>query len=55
MESYVKIELTMDEARNLLSLIDVAVKSIGLQGAEFAVLIAKKIDAASKVSEEEKP
>lgn len=42
------LELTRDEANVLLSFLDVAVKATGLQGAEAAVLLAKKIQEANK-------
>ena len=43
-----KIELNEEEAKVLVNLLDVAVKSVGLQGAESAMHFVKKIDAAIK-------
>ena len=43
-----KIELNDEEAKVLVNLLDVAVKSVGLQGAESAMHFVKKIDAAIK-------
>jgi hypothetical protein len=40
------IEFTKDEARVLLAMIDIAVKTAGLQAAESAVVLSKKINAA---------
>lgn len=40
------ITFTTDEARVLLQLIDVAVKSLGLNAAEAAAVLAKKINGA---------
>lgn len=45
------IELTEDEARVLLALLDVAVKAAGLQAAESALAIAKKVQAAQAPQE----
>ena len=45
------IEFTKEEAGALLQLIDVAIKAVGLNGAEAGVVLAKKIDEASKASE----
>ena len=42
------IELNDEEAKVLVNLLDVAVKSVGLQGAESAMHFVKKIDAAIK-------
>jgi len=42
------LELTRDEANALVALLDVAVKATGLQGAEAALLLAKKIQEANK-------
>lgn len=47
-----KIELTQDEAKALVTLLDAAVKSMGLQAAEAAVFFAKKIDAAFAATKE---
>ncbi len=43
-----QIELNDEEAKVLVNLLDVAVKSVGLQGAESAMHFVKKIDAAIK-------
>lgn len=52
----VKIELTEQEANVLLQMIDVAVKALGLNGAEAGVVLAKKLkdagEAASKPAAE---
>lgn len=42
------LELTKEEANVLISLLDVAVKAVGLQGAEAAVLLARKVQEANK-------
>jgi len=42
------IELTKEEANALVALLEVAVKATGLQGAEAALLLAKKIQEANK-------
>jgi hypothetical protein len=42
------IELTKEEANTLIALLDVAVKAVGLQGAEAAVLLARKIQEGNK-------
>lgn len=48
-----KIELTIDEANALLSLIDIAVKAAGLQVAPVALAMAQKLkDAAEKKDSE---
>jgi len=41
-----KIELTQDEARALIGLLDVAVKAAGLQAAQAALPIAIKVQTA---------
>ena len=43
-----KLELSKQEAEALLALIDVAVKATGLQTAQIAVVLANKINDASK-------
>ena len=43
-----KIELNDEEAKVLVNLLDVAVKSVGIQAAESAMHFVKKIDAAIK-------
>lgn len=40
------IELTPEEARSLMSLLDVAVKAAGLQAAQVALPLAVKLQAA---------
>ena len=42
------IELTKDEANALVGLIDLAVKSGGLQVANAALVIMKKVEEAAK-------
>lgn len=42
------LELTKEEANALIALLDVAVKATGLQGAEAAIHLAKKIQEANK-------
>lgn len=42
------ISLNDEEAKVLVNLLDVAVKSVGLQGAESAMHFVKKIDAATR-------
>lgn len=42
------IELNEEEAKVLVNLLDVAVKSVGIQAAEGALHFVKKIDAAIK-------
>lgn len=50
------VELTQQEATALLQLIDAAVKAVGMQGAEAAVVLTRKIQEAFKpVQEVEKP
>lgn len=41
------VEFTKEEARVLLTLIDVAVKAAGHQAAEAAAVLAKKIEPAA--------
>jgi hypothetical protein len=43
-----KIELNEEEAKVLVNLLDVAVKSVGIQAAESAMHFVRKIDAAIK-------
>lgn len=46
-ERMITLELTDEEALSLRNLLDVAVRASGMRGAEFALLIDKKIvDAA---------
>jgi hypothetical protein len=45
------IELTKEEAQALAGLLDIAVKSGGIQVASAALLILKKIEDAAKASE----
>ncbi len=40
------IEFTKDEARVLLAMIDIALKATGLQAAESAVVLSRKIQTA---------
>jgi hypothetical protein len=44
-----RIELTDEEIRVLLGMIDVAVRSRGLEAAEAAIVLAKKLQAAEIV------
>jgi len=44
-----QIELTKVEAETLLQLLDVAVKALGLQGAQVAMPIVSKITSAAQV------
>lgn len=46
-----QIELNDEEAKVLVSLIDVAVKSAGLQASESALHFVRKIDEARKMQE----
>lgn len=46
-----KIELTDQEAQVLVNLMDVAVKAAGLQAAEAALVITKKLQAAKQETE----
>lgn len=43
-----KLELTDQEAQVLVNLMDVAVKAAGLQAAEAALVITKKIQTAKQ-------
>jgi hypothetical protein len=43
-----QIDFTEQEANALLMIIDQAIKAVGLQGAENAVILAKKIQEAFK-------
>lgn len=45
------IDLTRDEARALLALLDIAVKAAGLQVAQAASELAAKIEPAAKEDE----
>lgn len=47
------LDLTNDEANNLLQLLDVAVKAAGLQAAQVALPIAIKIQQAAQKPAEE--
>lgn len=49
------IELNKEEATVLINLIDVAVKTVGLQAAESGVHFARKIQAAGEESGEFTP
>jgi len=44
----VKIELTAEEAQVLVNIIDVAIKSVGLQAAESGIHFVKKIKEAAE-------
>lgn len=48
------IELTKEEATALVQLIDLAVKSGGLQVANAALVLMSKLDAAAKAEKEDK-
>jgi hypothetical protein len=47
-----KLEFSNEEAQVLINLIDIAVKSVGLQAAESGVHFVKKLQDAAKVVEE---
>lgn len=47
-----KMDLTELETQALINLIDIAVKTAGLQVAETAVVLIKKIQDVSKIAEE---
>lgn len=47
-----KIELTKEEANALVGLIDLAVKSGGLQVANAALVLMKKIEDAAKAADQ---
>jgi hypothetical protein len=44
----IKLELTLDEAQNLVTLIDAAVRAGGLQAAPMAMTLFTKIKEASE-------
>ena len=48
-----KLELTIDEANQLLSLMDLAVKAGGLQVSAVALPLAQKLQAAANAPPEE--
>lgn len=48
-----KLELTIDEANTIIGLIDIAVKSAGLQVAAPATALVQKIKAAAEKKEAE--
>jgi hypothetical protein len=48
-----QIELTKDEARVLVQLLDVATKAGGLAVAQVAVTMAAKIEAAARVERDD--
>lgn len=48
-----KLELTIDEANALISLIDIAVKAGGLQVATTAVVMVQKIKEAAEKKDSE--
>ena len=43
-----KIELSEEEAKVLINLLNVAVKAVGIEAAESALHFVRKIDAANK-------
>lgn len=47
----IKIEFTKEETQALVGLIDMAVKSGGLQVANAALVLTKKIDDAAKAAD----
>ena len=47
----IKIELTKEEMQALVGLIDMAVKSGGLQVANAALVLIKKIEASAKAAD----
>ena len=49
----IKIELTQQEAQNLVDLLDVATKAGGIQAAKIVVPLVDKIVAAVKETETE--
>lgn len=49
------VTFTKEEAQALLQIIDIAVKSAGLNVAEAATVLAKKIDAAFKTETSSTP
>lgn len=51
----IKIEFSVDEAKALLQLIDMAVKTGGLNVAEAGVVLARKIDNAGAEVTNNKP
>lgn len=50
MESKVIVEFSEGEINALMQLLDAAVRQVGLQGAEAAVVIAKKLEQSVKVA-----
>lgn len=48
----VNVELTQDEINSLAGLLDVAIKSTGLQGARIAVALIEKIERSIQVSQQ---
>ena len=51
----IKIELTANEADVLIQMIDTAVKTVGLNGAEAGFVLARKISEAAKAAQAVKP
>lgn len=47
-----KIKLNENEAKALIELLNVAVKSLGLQGAEVALVLVRKVEEAFKHEEQ---
>lgn len=46
-----KVEFTPQEAQVLINMIDIAVKATGLQAAEAAVVLTKKLQDAAQVEQ----
>ena len=51
MNDQITIELNAQEAQVLLNFINIAVKTVGLDGAEAALHFKRKIDAAAQASQ----
>lgn len=49
----ITVTLTTEEAKAAIALCDIACKTAGLQVAEAALVIARKIEAAAKAADEE--
>jgi hypothetical protein len=50
MEQKVIVEFSEGEISALMQLLDAAVRQVGLQGAEAAVIIAKKLEQSVKIA-----
>lgn len=50
MASEIRPSFTQDEAQVLINLINIALKATGLEAAEAAVLLTKKITEAAKIA-----